>query len=106
MTQPNDSIETKLFFGFNNAEGTRRAVSDEAWTKFLVDWVTPLFPGFTVFNTLGFWQGKPEESRVVLFLRESSEQSDLDIEIIRQAYCKTFRQTCVARVDAPVKTWF
>lgn len=98
--------ETKLFFGFNNSEGTARVVTDAAWEAFLANQVTPLFSGFTVFETVGYWNGKREMSRTVSFLHDASAQSNLGLNAIRQAYCETFAQTSVLRIDSVVDASF
>ncbi len=98
--------ETKLFFGFNNSEGTARVVTDEAWESFLTQEVTPRFLGFTVFKTVGYWEGKQEESRVVSFLYDATSLPNLNLNAIRRAYCETFGQTSVLRIDSVVDASF
>ena len=107
MNTPALMTQTKLFFGFNNAEGTARTVSDEAWEEFVVKVVTPRFLGFTVFKTQGYWRGRAEESRVVEILWSTGSKADQEsIETIREAYRSIFNQTSVLRVDDTVGVSF
>jgi hypothetical protein len=96
---------TELYFGLNRPDG--KTVTDEEWSVFLTDEVTPRFPaGLTVIA--GFGQFKDaggrivrENSRVlVLFYpRKMRREASLKIEEIRAAYKKQFLQESILRLD-------
>jgi len=96
---------TELFFGRSIPGGG--LVSDEQWSQFLVEIVTPRFPdGFTILSGSGQYRDKSgkiisEPSKVLVFLysRKALKESRAKIEEIRSAYVKKFDQESVLRVD-------
>ena len=98
-------FRTELYFGMNKPDGSM--VSDEDWSKFLVDEVTPRFPaGFTVLEALGQFRdssGKivKEKSRclILLYSKKDKRANNEKIEQIRSAYKKAFQQESVLRLD-------
>jgi len=96
---------TELFFGRSIPGGGM--VSDEQWSQFLVEIVTPRFPdGFTILSGSGQYRDKSgkiisEPSKVLVFLysRKALKKSRVKIEEIRSAYVKKFNQESVLRVD-------
>ena len=96
---------TELYFGMNRPGGA--VVTDEEWSKFLADEVTPRFPeGFTVLDGYGQFKNKSgkivkEKSRVLILLypKKSIKDANLKIEEMRTAYTKTFQQQSVLRMD-------
>ena len=96
---------TELFFGRSIPGGGM--VSDEQWSQFLVEIVTPRFPdGFTILSGSGQYRDKSgkiisEPSKVLVFLysRKALKESRVKIEEIRSAYVKKFNQESVLRVD-------
>ena len=97
---------TELFFGLDKPTGG--TVSDDEWSKFIAEVVTPRFPeGFTVDDALGqYLDGKTlirEKSKqlILIYPRKSKTASSRKIEEIRFAYIKAFDQKSVLRVDLP-----
>lgn len=98
---------TELYFGMDIPGGG--TVSEDDWSKFLNDTVTPRFPdGITVVESLGQYKDKSgtivkEKSRMLILLYPKSlrKTNDPKIEEIREAYKKTFKQESVMRVDLP-----
>ena len=82
-------------------------VSDEAWEKFLADFVTPLFPdGFSILSGRGQYREASgtiakEPSHVLVFLYKKADRkaAGLKVEQIRSEYKKRFAQESVLRVD-------
>ena len=102
-------LRTELYFGRSKPDGLQ--VSDEDWTRFLAEIVTPRFPdGFTVFKATGQYQEKsgkvikePSTVLVLLYPRKTRTESRTKIEEIRTAYKKQFNQESVLRIDLPYK---
>ncbi|MGB7207112.1 MAG: DUF3574 domain-containing protein [Pyrinomonadaceae bacterium] len=100
-------LRTELYFGRSKPDGS--IVSDEDWSRFLAEIVTPRFPnGFTVLQANGQYRDKSgkiitEPSEVLIFLydRNSRISSRRKIEEIRSAYMKQFSQESVLRMDMP-----
>lgn len=96
---------TELYMGMSIPGGG--TVSDEAWEKFLAEFVTPLFPdGFTVLAGRGQYREASgiiakEPSHVLVFLYRKAERkaASAKIESIRSEYKKRFQQESVLRVD-------
>ena len=60
--------EYRLYFGRSDATGAPDAVSDEEWSRFLADTVTPRFPhGLTVADGAGQWRNdvRPSPQRTI-----------------------------------------
>ena len=82
-------------------------VSEEQWSEFLVEIVTPRFPdGFTDIGGHGQYRDRSgkiisEPSRLLVFLytRKTRKESRAKIEEIRATYVKKFNQESVLRVD-------
>lgn len=97
---------TELFFGMDKPTGGM--VSEEEWSKFIAEVVTPRFPdGLTVDDAQGqYLDGKTlvrEKSKqlILIYPRKFKTSSSRKIEEIRAAYIKAFDQKSVLRVDMP-----
>jgi hypothetical protein len=81
------------------------SVSDEEWSRFLDEEVTPRFPsGLTVLQGAGQWRGRhpsvtKEQSKILVIWHEPTSRAETDIEAIRAAYRTRFNQDSVMRVD-------
>jgi hypothetical protein len=93
-------IET-LYFGRATPTGV---VSDEDWSAFLREVVTPRFPaGLTSWQAVGQWRSADgsltrEDSFVVDLVHPPGGTSDADITAIVSAYKERFQQEAVLRV--------
>jgi len=103
------AVSEHLYFGTATPDGV---VSDEEWTAFLRDEITPRFPdGLTTWTANGQWRGKDgvivsEGSHVLQLLHGADEPVDTEIIAIITAYKSRFRQESVLRVTAPACTSF
>ena len=94
--------EYQLFFGRSTADGAE--VSDEAWSAFLADTVTPRFPdGLTVLDAAGQWRDdsgtvQRERSKVLWILAAPGEETLRLIDEISQEYEQRFDQDSVLRI--------
>ena len=94
--------EYQLFFGRSTADGAE--VSDEAWSAFLADTVTPRFPdGLTVLDAAGEWRDdsgtvQRERSKVLWILAAPGEETLRLIDEISQEYEQRFDQDSVLRI--------
>jgi hypothetical protein len=100
-------FRTELYFGRSIPGGG--IVSEQAWTDFLAEIVTPRFPdGFTSLKAVGQYREKsgrivsePSEVLVFLYSGRNKDESRTKIEEIRATYLKMFKQESVLRVDLP-----
>lgn len=96
---------TELFFGRDKNDGSE--VSDEEWSKFLDEVVTPRFPdGLTVLDGNGQYRLEngtivKEKSKVMILLYRPKTRSvnSRKIDQIRNEYKKRFKQESVMRID-------
>jgi hypothetical protein len=90
-----------LYFGRTTPTGV---VSDEDWSAFLRDVVTPRFPaGLTSWQAMGQWRSADgsltrEDSFVVNLVHPPAGTADADIAAIVSAYKERFQQEAVLRV--------
>jgi hypothetical protein len=98
-------VRTELFFG---TEKPGPDVTDQQFSRFVNDTVTPRFPdGLTVLDGNGQWRDSSgrivrERSKVLILLYpgDSAGDSNRKIEEIRDAYEKRFQQESVLRADS------
>jgi len=95
---------TELYFGTARPGGE---VSDEDFTRFLDNVVTPLFPdGLTLLSGYGQFLGSDsilikERSKVlILFYPLRTPDANRNIQEIRRRYKEIFQQESVLRVDS------
>ena len=99
------AVEESLFFGTGKKDGY---VTQEEWTLFLDNTVTPLFPdGLTVTSASGQWKGANgfiiKEPSYVLTLVHFGEKTKVEaIKEIITAYKSKFQQEAVLRVTHSV----
>jgi hypothetical protein len=97
------SITDVFYFGTATPDGV---VSDEQWTLFLRDVVTPRFPqGLTTWRASGQWLGKDgklvlEDSHVLSLVHARDSVTEPAIAGIIAEYKVRFRQEAVLRVKS------
>jgi hypothetical protein len=100
-------VYDRLFFGLGTSDG---AVSGTAWSRFLSEVVTPMFPdGLTVITAHGQWRAPGadaitvEPSRVVEIAHDDSLQMDDAIDHVISVYKHRHGQHAVMRTRARVE---
>ncbi len=99
--------EYRLYFGRNDATGAAGAVSDEAWTRFLADTVTPRFPdGLTVTDGAGQWRNDAgeilkEQAKVLTILVWPDDSALSRLNEITAEYESRFDQESVLLTSGP-----
>jgi hypothetical protein len=103
-------IADRLYFGRSIPGGG--TVSEEAWSAFLAEAVTPRFPdGLTVLRGEGQWRDSlgvvvRETSFVLELYHPASAEVDAALDEIAAEYRRRFRQESVMRVRAPADVRF
>ena len=98
-----------LFFGTNSPEGI---VDEAAWSKFLLNDVTPRFPkGFTWIAANGQWQADQgrivrEASYVLTVVHDGASANEAAIGQLMAAYKARFQQESVLRTRSTACTQF
>jgi hypothetical protein len=82
----------RIYCGLTHGLYPSTLIRDEEFNAFLADEVVTRFPGFTVYNTLGYWKGQPEETRVIEVLTDDSLVAYSDVYVIANLYKELFSQ--------------
>jgi hypothetical protein len=74
--------------------------------RFIREDVSARIPGFTIFETLGYWKGTREPSFVLetVASEDECEQVRGSLETLARLYCERFAQECVLVVGLPSET--
>ena len=97
------AINEYIYFGTATPDGV---VSDEQWTVFLRDVVTPRFPqGLTTWPASGQWRSQDgslvrEDSRVLNLIHADDAVTEKAVQELVGAYKSRFRQEAVLRVKS------
>ena len=103
-TNERASINELIYFGTGTPDGV---VTEEQWTEFLRDVVTPRFPlGLTTWRASGQWRSNDgnltrEDSHVLNLVHDSDVATEKAVQELIDAYRKRFRQEAVLRVKTP-----
>lgn len=96
-----DIYRLRMFFGLSIQGGG--AVSLEEWESFQKDEIAKVFDGFNVVDSVGYYKGKPERSKIVTII---VEQKDIEkAKKLAALYSKMFKQESVMIVKVPVLEW-
>lgn len=93
----------ELYFGRNI--GDAPGVSDADWRAFVDQEVTSRFPdGLTVLDAAGQWRGETgaiarEASKVLMIVLTGREGERADLDAVREAYKRRFRQDAVLQIE-------
>jgi hypothetical protein len=104
-----ERVHARMFFGLTGPAGS---VSEAEWDAFLMEVVTPRFPGgLTVLHASGHWRraGEPlqrEASRVVEIVHDDSRHARCLIDQIAALYKARFLQESVLIVRTPADVCF
>ncbi len=94
----------RMYFGRNIGDDSR--VTLPAVESFLQTHIAPVFSGFTVYDGIGYWEGKPEDCFIVEIIHESNAASQCSIAKICEAYKEQFDQESVLVTRQPVDMEF
>lgn len=94
-------VRVRLYFGLSLPGGG--AVSLQDWNRFRDGEIAKAFEGFNVVDSVGFYKGKPERSKIVTLIVKESEVPK--IKKLAKSYAKKFRQDSVMMVMVPVAQW-
>ncbi|WP_027177833.1 DUF3574 domain-containing protein [Maridesulfovibrio bastinii] len=88
----------RIFFGLSRPDGG--AVSLEQWQSFQDKEITRFFDGFNVVDSVGYYKGKAERSKIVTVI--VSEDGIGKAEKLAKLYAVRFSQDSVMIVKVPV----
>ena len=92
-----------LYFGRNiDKDGMYKHVDNLAVAEFINEVVTPRFDGFTMIDSIGYWQGKQEQSFIIRIIAEETGDVYIKLSDIRQEYKKQFNQESVMLITTDV----
>ena len=90
-----------MFFGLSVPSGG--SVSLQEWQAFQQDEIAKVFEGFNVVDSVGYYKGKPERSKIVTVIIKSKDLPKA--KALASLYAKTFKQDSVMIVKIPVTEW-
>jgi len=82
--------------------GSRLGVTESQFETWLSQSVTPVFPGFSIQEIVGYWNGQREKSYVL----EISTDNRAGVDEVANSYLETFSQDSVMVADVTEKTEF
>lgn len=91
----------RIFFGLSLPGGG--AVSLDEWQSFQQGEIAKAFDGFNVVDSVGFYKGKSENSKVVTIILE--EKDIPKARRVAALYAGRFKQDSVMIVKVPVLEW-
>lgn len=107
--EPN-AVQSTLYFGLKSEDGS--GVSEQAWTRFLADVITPRFPGgLTVLQAYGQSGGKSakadevlaETTKVLIVVHPNTAEAAKALAEIKAEYKTRFKNLGVFHTDAAVR---
>jgi len=94
-------FRVRMFFGLSIPSGG--AISLEEWQSFQQDEIAKAFDGFNVVDSVGYYKGKPERSKIVTVI---VGQKDIEkAKELAALYSKRFKQKSVMVVKVPALEW-
>ena len=91
----------RMFFGLSLPSGG--AVSLKEWQHFLHNEFAQEFDGFNVVDSVGFYKGQPERSKIITLI--ANEKEIIKAKQLAASYAKQFHQDSVMVVKVPVAEW-
>jgi hypothetical protein len=88
----------KLYFGLSKPDGG--AVSIEEWDNFQSNIIGKYFDGFNVTDSIGFYKGKSETSKIVTIISDISDVSKV-YELAKE-YDRMYQQESVLLVQKEI----
>lgn len=108
--EPAAAIETTLYFGMALGDGGK--VSDEGWSDFLTNVVTPRFPdGFTVVDAYGQWRDTAvanapivrETTKILIVVHPATAEAEASVAEVKSIYRDLFAQQSVFHTEVSVR---
>lgn len=96
-----DVYRLRMFFGLSVPGGGAVSLAD--WQAFEQREIARAFDGFNVVDSVGYYKGKPERSKVVTLIVRESEIARA--RALARLYAKRFGQESVMIVRVPVAEW-
>jgi len=96
-----ETYKLRLYFGLSLPSGG--AVSLQQWQAFRDQQLAKAFEGFNVVDSVGFYEGKPERSKIVTLIVDESEIPKA--KRLAERYAAQFHQDSVMLVKLPVLEW-
>lgn len=96
-----ENYRVRMYFGLSMPSGG--AVSLYDWDKFQNEQIASAFSGFNVVDSVGYYQGKPERSKVVTIVIKKEDMSV--VKEVAKKYATLFSQDSVMVVAVPVDKW-
>ncbi|WP_126454591.1 DUF3574 domain-containing protein [Sulfuriflexus mobilis] len=96
--------DVRLFFGRDIALDKKCGalyVTDTLWSNFVAQQVSTKFDGFTVLDSIGYWKGAKEDTKIIIFTFKSGDDANDNLTkttTIAGSYAKTFCQDAVMQV--------
>ncbi|MDE1465459.1 DUF3574 domain-containing protein [Spartinivicinus poritis] len=100
-TYADELYRLRMFFGLSLPDGG--GVSLEEWQSFQQDEIVKVFDGFNVVDSVGYYKGKPERSKVVTVIVDSKDITKA--KELASLYARKFKQDSVMIVQVPVTEW-
>lgn len=94
-------FRVRLFFGLSISSGG--GVSLNEWNEFQTQEIATVFDGFNVVDSVGYYEGKPERSKIVTLIIKEEEMEK--VRTVAQLYAQRFEQDSVMLVVVPVLEW-
>ena len=91
----------RMFFGLSMPSGG--GVSLDEWNSFQQEEIVKTFDGFNVVDSVGYYKGKPERSKIVTVIVTQPEVEKA--KKLAALYSKQFKQESVMIVKIPVLEW-
>lgn len=86
----------RIYCGRNlNNEFRQSPLTESEFDFFLQDVVVPLYDGFTIIPSQGFWKGKREEVFIIEIVTNCGWETEQNINTISAAYVSRYNQDAV-----------
>lgn len=96
-----DIVRLRMFFGLSLPSGGAVSLAD--WQSFQDNEIVNTFDGFNVVDSVGYYKGKAERSKIVTVIVESKDVPKA--KELAALYSKKFHQESVMIVKVPVLEW-
>lgn len=90
--------KAQLYFGLSKPGGGGVSISE--WEAFQREVIDSRFKGYNLSDSLGYWEGSPERSKVLMIILKAEDTPKVK-EIARE-YARRFDQESVLLVKTPI----